>query len=63
MTDIVQIISTLGFPIAAAIACFWYMTKLNEMHREETESLRDAVNNNTIAITKLIERMGGDEHE
>ena len=59
-SGIVQVISTVGFPIAAAIGCFWYMTKLNEMHREEVAELRGDVEANTAAIVKLTERMGRD---
>ena len=60
VNDVVTLISTVGFPIAAAVGCFWYMTKLNDMHREETESLREAVENNTKAIIRLLDKLGGD---
>lgn len=61
--NITQIISTLGFPIAACIALFWKMNKQDETHREETESLRKTIENNTLILTKLYERLGGNDHE
>lgn len=56
---IVQIISSLGFPIACCVAMFWQNNKLNESHKEETTKLNEAINNNTIALYHLIDRIGG----
>ena len=30
---------------------------LNTLHREETESLKDALNNNTLALQKLCDKL------
>lgn len=59
VSAITTIISTLGFPIACCIGLFWYLTKESERHREETDKLKTAIDNNTIVITKLYERLGG----
>ena len=59
ITALTQIISTVGFPIAACIGLFWYMSKQTENHKEETDKLKQAIDNNTIIITKLYERLGG----
>lgn len=56
---IVQLISSLGFPIACCIAMFWQNNRLNERHKEETTKLNEAINNNTIALNHLIDRLGG----
>ena len=56
---IVQLISSLGFPIACCIAMFWQNNKLNESHREETTKLNEAINNNTLALNHLIDKLGG----
>ena len=55
----VQIIQTLGFPIAVAIAMFWQNTKLQEQHKEEMSKITEALNNNTIALTELKDKIGG----
>lgn len=56
---IVQIISSLGFPIACCVAMFWQNNKLNESHKEETAKLNEAINNNTIALNHLNDKLGG----
>lgn len=49
------LISTLGFPIACVIAMFWMWNRERDDHKEEMEKVTAAVNNNTIALTKLEE--------
>lgn len=51
--DIITAICTVGFPIVAYGALFWYVLKKDTEHKSEIE----AINNNTIALTKLIERL------
>lgn len=58
---ITQIVSNLGFPIAVCVACFWYINKQNERHREEMNNVTEAINNNTIALTKLLDKIGQEE--
>lgn len=50
---ITQIISSLGFPIAMCCYMVWYNKQLNEQHREEMNTLKDALNNNTLAVQHL----------
>lgn len=49
-----QLISSIGFPIAACVALFWQMTKESERHKEEMNALKESLNQNTLAITKLV---------
>lgn len=58
VTAIVQVISSLGFPIAVCLICFWYINKLEEKHRNEVQKLTDALNNNTLIMQKLCDKMG-----
>ncbi len=65
MDNIVNIISSVGFPIAMTLLLFWYMTKqLDKMteiqkdHKEETNGLKDAITKLEIAITSLINKIG-----
>lgn len=60
VTEITQLISTLGFPIVCCIALFWKMNKQDENHKEEMSKMTDALNNNTVALTKLSDKLGGD---
>ena len=68
MSDIVQIINTVGFPIGCCIAMgyfYKYITdkdreereKMSNQHREEMREVTEAVNNNTLAVQKLCERI------
>lgn len=69
--QVVDIISQVGFPIFVALLCMWYVKynndkhsesidSLNKQHKEEIESMITAINNNTIALTKLEERLGNE---
>lgn len=54
------IIGSLGFPIAACIACFWMLNKERDDHKAEMNKVTEAINNNTLALTTLTERLGKD---
>lgn len=58
MDNIVNVISSVGFPIAMALLLFWYMTKQNENHKEETAGLKDAITKLEVAITALVTKIG-----
>ena len=72
MNDVVQIISTLGFPIAMCVgACFFikylfdtFTKQISDMqkeHKEETVSMKTAIENNTLVLTKLCEKLDREE--
>lgn len=60
VSAIVTLITNVGFPIACTCALFYFWNKEREQHREETEELKDAINNNTLVMQKLIDKLGGD---
>lgn len=53
LTELGQLIGALGFPIVACCAVFWYLQKESENHKQEMNSMRDAVNANTSVIAEL----------
>ena len=57
VSGLIQIVGSLGFPIAACIAVFWYLMKESENHKEEVNKLSEALLNNTIALTKLCDEL------
>ena len=59
-TTVTQFVSTLGFPIAVCLICFWYINKREEQHKEEVTKLSEAINNNTFVMQKLVDRLGGE---
>lgn len=57
---IVQLITTVGFPIAMCCALLWYIVKQNTEHKEETSEFVTALNNNTLVLQKLCDKLGID---
>ena len=55
VSAISALISNLGFPIACVVAMFWMMNKEREDHKEEMQKVTDAVNNNTLALQRLVD--------
>lgn len=76
MDNYVQLISSLGFPIIACIYMALYVKEQTKSNREDVKELnaqhskemsvfkdeiKEALNNNTIALTKLCERLDREE--
>lgn len=57
LNDIVSVISTLGFPIAMCLILCYYVNKINESHQAESKEFADALNNNTIVLQKLCDKL------
>lgn len=57
MSDAVTLIQGVGFPIAACVAMYILQLKLNKTHKEEVDSLRTSLEQNTLAIQKLTDKM------
>lgn len=69
MTEVVQLISTVGFPIVCCLLMFYYIKSVTDKfqqqimdimtaHKEETRSMETALNNNTLALQKLSDKLG-----
>ena len=67
MNDIVQIISAVGFPIVAAVGCAYFvkwqyeqnqkqLEAMRQEHKEEVANMTKAIENNTLVVTRLIEK-------
>lgn len=61
MNDIIQAISTVGFPIVMCIIMIYLNEKQDTRHREEVDKMTEAVNNNTVVIQQILEHMRGEE--
>ena len=64
----IQIISSLGFPIMAAIACGWFikyqmdqykqdLKDIRTEHKEEIKDLQEVITQNTLVLQKLCDRL------
>lgn len=60
VNTLIQLVGSLGFPIVCCGALFWKMVKTDEQHKEEMDKVTEALNNNTIALTKLSDKLGGE---
>lgn len=54
LSTVSQMISSVGFPIAACVTLFWQMNRESTQHKEEMCALQESLNKNTLAITKLV---------
>lgn len=70
MEDILSLVGQYAFPIVACMAMGWYVKyiqdnyrkdiqELSENHREEMNKVTSALNNNTLALQKLTDVIGG----
>lgn len=57
---ITTLIGSLGFPIAACIACFSMLNKEREEHKQEMAKVTEAINNNTLALEALKGKLDRD---
>lgn len=55
--NLTQLISSLGFPIVCCVFLFKQNIDIMNKHDIEAKSMIESLNNNTLAITKLCERM------
>lgn len=68
VNEIVSIVQALGFPIVMCGAMGWFvffmynknrddMNVIRETHSQETSELRTAIENNTLVMQKLIDKL------
>lgn len=57
LNDLSALISTLGFPIAMCLIMCYYINKINDAHKEETDKFAEALNNNTVVLQKLCDKL------
>lgn len=75
-SEVLQAITTIGFPIVACIGIAIFFNKINEnyrmdikeinaLHHDEMKNMTEAVNNNTLALQKLTDsfQKGGDDRD
>jgi len=71
MNDIVTMITTVGFPIVACLFMGWYVkyqtdnyrSEVKDMqkeHKDEIQKVTEALNNNTLALQRLCDKMEKD---
>lgn len=63
--SIVQIVSTVGFPIACTIVLFSMWDKEREAHDAEVKEITKAISNNNTLLQRLLDHFQGlgDTHD
>lgn len=59
VNELSQLIVNFGFPIVACGAMAWYVKYITDKNYNEIEKLKDTINNNTLALTKLVDFLKG----
>ena len=62
MEDVLQAISTLGFPDRGIHGLFWYINKRDQEHKEEISLLSTAINRLSTLIERIDSKLGEDRH-
>ena len=52
-----DLISSVGFPIFVTLYLLWQGNKEEQVHREEVKELSNALNNNTLVLQKIVDKM------
>lgn len=65
MKEISDMITSLGYPVVMSLILLYMMRETNNKYAETIEGLRKTIENNTLTITKLCDKLetGSEEHE
>ena len=69
ISTFLSLLGDVGFPVACFLMCAWYVkyredindqkiTNITTMYNEENKRMVEALNNNTLALTKLSDALG-----
>lgn len=62
MQDIITVVQNLGIPMACLIATFWLWNKERDEHKQSEDKMAEAIQNNTLVMQKLIDKIGSLEN-
>lgn len=57
VTEIINMVSTVGFPIAMCLMLSWYVKTTNDSYRNDIKSLQQSIDNNTAVMNKIIDKL------
>lgn len=55
--EITNLISNVGFPIAMSLILIKNNNNSEKEHKEETTKLTEAINNNTLVLQKVVDKL------
>lgn len=62
-SDVLNAISTVGFPIVMCLLLLYVLYKQNEEHKEEMNKMNESLANNTLAIQHLTDILEGRKND
>lgn len=57
VNNLTALVGTLGFPVVMCLMFFKYIKQMTEQHKQEVKELSEAVNNNTLVMQQLIDKL------
>lgn len=57
ISTITSLVGSLGFPIVCCVAMFSMLNKERDTHKEEMDKLSATINNNTVALQALADKL------
>ena len=58
-SDVISMVSSVGFPIVMCLLLWYQMRQSEEMHRQEINSLTDVISDVKTALTELRDAITG----
>lgn len=62
-SDVLNAVSTVGFPIVMCLLLLYVLYQQNEEHKEEMAKMNESLANNTLAIQRLTDILEGRDNE
>ena len=59
VSELIQAISTVGFPIVMCLLFMYYIKYINDQHKDDIDKLTKSINNNTLVMQKHLDKLGG----
>lgn len=60
MQDVINAITTVGFPIVMCLLMYYMNEKQDVRHKEEVDKMTEAINNNTLVLQQLLDKLKGE---
>lgn len=51
------LVGSVGFPVALCVGLLYYLFKVQKDHKEETDQLKDAINNLNTVMKQILEHI------
>ena len=58
---ILQAITSVGFPIVMCLMLMYYVREMASKHKDESDKFAEALNNNTLVLQKLCDKLDNEK--